>query len=90
MKTNYTDTNGNVINYGDILKWVHYPQRTEEERKYAPKEPYLKIVKLDNKDMMYMSGVDEYTEIKDWQTKEDIQENKISSVEIKLQKVKEE
>lgn len=67
---------------------MHYPQRTEEERKYAPKEPYLKIVKFGNKDMMYVSVMDEYTEIVEWQTKEDIQENKISSVEIKLRKVK--
>ena len=84
MKTKYKDKNNNVINYGDILRWVHYPKRTEEEKKYAPKEPYLKIVKYDRKDMMYMSGIDEYTEIIEWQTKEDMQENKISSVEIRI------
>ena len=90
MKTNYTDINGNTINYGDILRWVHYPQRTEEERKYAPREPFLKIVKYDGEDMMYMSGADEYTKIKEWQTFEDMHKNQISSVEIRLKGIEEE
>ena len=80
MQTKFKDANGNIINYGDILKWLDFP-RGEGENYVA--ESYMMIVKYDeNKDMMYMSGMDEFTPIKEWQTKEDEKENKISCVKI--------
>lgn len=84
MKTNYKDVNGNTINYGDILRWLDFPCRQGEN--YIS-EPYMMIVPY-NSDrvkrdcMMYMSAMDEYTPISEWQTKEDEKDNKISCVKI--------
>lgn len=87
MKTKYKDINGNEISYGDILRWVHYKQPTEEQKQFAPKEPWLTIVSTHTtKNKMYISSMDEFTDISEWQTKEDKKQNKISSVEIFVSK----
>lgn len=74
----YKDKHGEIINYCDVLKIAGYKRESE----YAPKEPFLTLVKNNGKDMLYISGMDEYQEIEDWQTEEDKENNTISQLEI--------
>ncbi len=76
--TKYKDKNGQDIQYGDVLKLVNY----EKSSVNSPKEPYLTLIKQDGKDMLYISGMDEYQEIENWQTEEDKKNNTITSLEI--------
>lgn len=74
----YKDKHGETISYGDVLKIVNY----KRENKNAPKEPFLTLVKQDGEDMLYISGMDEYQKIEDWQTEDDKKNNTISQLEI--------
>lgn len=74
----YKDKHGETISYGDVLKIVDYKRENENE----PKEPFITLVKQDGEDMLYVSGMDEYQEIEDWQTEEDKKNNTISQLEI--------
>jgi predicted phosphodiesterase len=79
--TKYTDYNDETIHYGDILKVKFMEER--EKSPYDVKTPFAMLVKGENdKDMMYISGMDEFSEISEWQKEEDRFKNKISSVEI--------
>lgn len=76
--TKYKDKNGQEIQYSDVLKLVNYGKYSENQ----PKEPYLTLIKQDGKDMLYISGMDEYQDIEGWQTEEDKKNDTISSLEI--------
>lgn len=81
IKEKYKDCNGEIINYGDILKYL--PAEEYEKTKNSPKRPFCMLVKYNNKkDLMYISGMDEFVEISEFQTYEDEINNTISSVEI--------
>lgn len=67
-KSNYTDKNGNSINYGDVLRSV---KKITDDSEFAPKEPFFKLELIDNKPMMYVSGMDEYHEIEECQGADD-------------------
>lgn len=68
--TIYKDKKGNEIRYGDMLKCEDYPN------------VHLIMCKEQGKDMLYISGMDEFQEISEWQSEEDKKENKISALEI--------
>lgn len=76
----YLDKRGTEINYGDILRFVEY-EEIRENKEYSPKIPFGMLVKHENKDMIYVSGLDEFHEIKNCQTEND-NESQISTVEI--------
>ncbi len=77
---NYVDCNGNKINNGDILRLANYEK---SDNKFAPREPFLIFIE-DKTDgaKIYISGMDEYQPITDYQTEDDKKENKISAVEL--------
>lgn len=61
QNTNYLDYDGGIISYGDILKIRDL--ESQPRSKYSPKIPFAMIVRKDNKDMLYVSGVDEFLEM---------------------------
>lgn len=79
MKNVYFDINGEEINNGDILRLKNYTQPKSE---FAPKEPYLIFIQNNDNCKLYISGMDEFQPVEEWQTDEDKKENKISALEI--------
>ena len=77
MKTDYKDFNGEIISYGDILRWLDIPPRC----KYSPKEPFFMITKLNGETMMYCSQVDEFVPLTECKAKTD-KINELSRFEI--------
>jgi len=75
----YLDKNGEIINYGDILKCVSAENRPKDEN--SCKTPFCMLCKLDGKDMIYVSGMDEYFEINDMKLPTD-KINELSDFEI--------
>lgn len=75
--TKYKDKNGQEIQYGDVLKLVNC-----EKIESLLKEPYLTLIKHNGKDRLYISGMDEYLDIDDFQTEADKKTNTISSLEV--------
>ncbi|MFA7658790.1 MAG: hypothetical protein WCY19_05095 [Candidatus Gastranaerophilaceae bacterium] len=66
MKKVYTDKHGEKINYGDILKCDF--MEAESKKDFAPKAPFVMLVEYDdNKDMFYISGMDDFVEISEFQ-----------------------
>lgn len=79
MKNKYFDMHGTEINNGDILRFKNMGQ---PKHKYAPPEPFIIFIQDDDKCELYISGMDEFQPVEEWQTDEDKKENKISAVEI--------
>ncbi len=75
----YVDCNGTKINNGDILKLANYEK---SDSQFAPKEPFLIFINNNDETELYISGMDEYHTITDYQTEDDKKENKISGVEL--------
>lgn len=81
LKQKYKDCNGEIINYGDILKCKFMEEQTKQE--YSPKAPFCMLVRYnDTKDLVYISGMDDFQEVSEFQMKEDKKDNIISSLEI--------
>lgn len=68
--TIYKDKNGNEISYGDIMRCEAIPNVN------------LIMCKEQGKDMLYVSGMDEFQEVSDWMSEDDKKENKLSGLEI--------
>lgn len=81
MKTKYLDVNGQTICYGDILKIISMESREKNEN--SIRTPFAMLVKYsDSKNMMYISGMDEFWEISECQCGVDKGTNKLSDFEI--------
>ena len=68
-KSIYTDKNGNIIEYGDILKYEEPIIQNRDE--FSPEEPQFKLEIFDGKPMIHISGMDEYQEINECQSPDD-------------------
>lgn len=75
----YLDKNGEVINYGDILKCIGLENEPKTEN--SCKTPFCMLCKYDGKDMIYVSGIDEYFEINDMKLPTD-KINELKNLEI--------
>ena len=80
MKSKYKDCNGESISYGDILRDIHWQKKCPKTDN-SPKEPFFMITKLNNKTMMYVSGIDEYVPVDECKLKTD-KLNELGSFEI--------
>lgn len=80
----YTDKHGNTIKYGDILR---FETKLYSESEFAPPEPHFKLMLVDNKPMLYVSGMDEYHDVEDWQSSDD-KPDTLKHFEVVLKEVK--
>jgi len=68
-KISYTDKNGNVVKIGDRLKFEK--PIIENRTEYSCPEPIFRLELIDGTLMLYVSGMDEYHEVSEWQSEDD-------------------
>lgn len=68
-KIHYTDKNGNIVKIGDRLKFEK--PMIENRTEFDCAEPTFRLELFDGKPMLYVSGMDEYHEVSEWQAEDD-------------------